>query len=141
MTGPYDDMIDLPHHVSSSRPQMSRANRAAQFAPFAALAGYDAAINEAARLTDKRKELDDQAIAILELKMNLLAEAIEECPQVSLTYFQADGKKGGGAYITVTGKLKKIDDYEHVLMFMDGKKIAFKDVWEIESEVFASLND
>ncbi|MDL2205607.1 hypothetical protein LJC33_01700 [Eubacteriales bacterium OttesenSCG-928-N13] len=141
MTGPYDDIINLPHHVSTTRQQMPRANRAAQFAPFAALTGYDSAINETARLTDKRKELDEQAIVILELKMNLLAEAIDECPEVSLTYFQPDEKKKGGAYVTATGALKKIDDYERVFVFIDGKKVALEDVLEIESEIFGMLND
>lgn len=135
-SGPYDDIINLPHHVSCTRPQMPRENRAAQFAPFAALTGYDAAISETARITDTRVELDENAIELLDMKLRLLADGIDEQPEIAVTYFRPDEKKKGGAYITASGALKKIDDYEHEIIFMDGKKIHIKNIIEIESELF-----
>lgn len=139
MSGSYDDIINLPHHTSSTHQRMPRENRAAQFAPFAALTGYDTAISETARLTDAQKVLDDSAIADLGIKLSLLSERLDECQEVAIIYFQPDAKKDGGAYITVMGALKKIDEYERTLVFMDGKTVAFDDVLEIESELFDAL--
>lgn len=139
MSEPYDDIINLPHHVSTTRPQMSRENRAAQFSPFAALTGYDTAIRETARLTDARIELDENAIAVLDMKLRMLADEMKQRREVEVTYFQPDEKKEGGAYVTATGVLKKIDDYARVLVFMDGRRIAIEDILEIECEVFKSL--
>ena len=139
MSEPYDDIIDLPHHVSKKHPQMSSINRAAQFSPFAALTGYDSAIKETARLTDKRIVLDENAIADLDMKLNILADMSTEHPEVAVTYFKPDEKKKGGAYITVTGTLKKIDDYERAIVFVSGEKIAIEDILEIECELFKSL--
>lgn len=139
MKSPYDDIINLPHHVSATRPQMSSANRAAQFSSFAALSGYDAAIAETGRLTDERIELDENAIDALNTKFCILADVISDHPKVSVTYFRADDKKSGGAYITVTGAMKKIDDYEGVIVLTDGKKIAIEDILDIESKLFKDL--
>lgn len=136
---PYDDIIDLPHHVSDTRPQMSRENRAAQFAPFAALTGYDAAIKETARLTDERIELSESAIAELDMKLSLLADMIAAHPEVTVTYFQPDEKKQGGAYVVATDALKIIDDYERTIILMDGKKIAIEDIVEVECEMFKAF--
>lgn len=135
----YDDIINLPHHVSSTRPQMSIANRAAQFSPFAALTGYDAAIAETARLTDERKELSEDMLETLSMKLGMLEDAIPDRPEVSVTYFRKDEKKEGGAYITVTGAVKKIDDYEGVIVLVNGKKINIRDILDIEGELFKSL--
>lgn len=134
MSEPYDDIINLPYHVSTTRPQMSRANRAAQFSPFAALTGYDSAIKETARLTDERIELGESTIADLDMKLLMLLDRIAEYPEIAVTYFQPDEKKDGGAYVAATGVLKKIDDYERAIVFIDGKMIAIEDILEIEFE-------
>jgi len=135
----YDDIINLPHHVSSTRPQMSIANRAAQFSPFAALTGYDAAIAETARLTDERKELSEDMLETLSMKLGILEDATPDRPEVSVTYFRKDEKKEGGAYITVIGAVKKIDDYEGVIVLVNGKKINIRDILDIEGKLFKSL--
>lgn len=132
----YDDIIHLPHHVSKTRPQMSMLERAAQFAPFAALTGYDAAIKETGRLTDERVELDENAKAALDVRQAYLLEMIDEQPEVSITYFQPDEKKPGGAYVSVTGRLKRIDEYERLMVFADGNGIPMDDVVGIECEFF-----
>lgn len=134
MSGPYDDILDLPHHVSATRPRMSIANRAAQFSPFAALTGYEAAIKETARLTDERIELDESTIAALDVKLHMLKDMIADHPEVAVTYFRKDEKKDGGAYITVTDAVKKIDDFESVIILMNGEKIKFEDILNIECE-------
>ena len=136
MTGPYDDIINLPHHESPTRPRMPRENRAAQFSPFAAVVGHDAAIKETGRLTDKRIELGESSIAELDMKLLMLADLIDEHLEISVTYFLPDEKKEGGAYVTVTGAVKKIDDVQRVILFMDGKCIAITDIMEIECERF-----
>ena len=115
MKGKYDDIIHLPHHVSSVHPRMPMLDRAAQFSPFAALTGYESAIQETARVTDRRMELDEDAKANLDQKLRLL-EMSPEQPPVALTYFQPDGKKSGGAYITITGVIKKMDEYARVIV-------------------------
>lgn len=134
MTGPYYDIINLPHHVPTTRPQMSIANRAAQFAPFAALTGYDAAIKETARLTDERMELDENALAALNMKLRMLTDMIADHPEVAVTYFQADDKKEGGAYVTAVGAVKKIDDCERVVVLSNGNRIALEDILDIDVE-------
>lgn len=139
MTGPYDDIINLPRHVSKTRPQMSRQNRAAQFAPFAALTGYDAAVKETARLTDKKIELGESAIVDLDLKLGILADAASEHPEVIVTYFQPDEKKDGGAYVTAVGAVKKIDEFERVIVLLGGGEIRIEDVLDIECELFKGL--
>lgn len=132
----YDDIIHLPHHVSKTRPQMSLEDRAAQFSPFAALTGYDAAILETGRLTDEKVELGEETRAILDRKQKYLAEIIASRPEVTVTYFVPDEKKSGGAYSTVTGFLKRIDEYERVLVLTDGRKIQLDAVLDIESDMF-----
>jgi len=139
MSNVYDDIINLPHHVSATRTQMSAQNRAAQFAPFAALTGYDATIKETARLTDKRIELGESAIAALDMKLLILAEIIADHPEVAVTHFKSDEKKDGGAYITVNGALKRIDDYEKVLALMNGEKISIENILDIECELSEAL--
>lgn len=136
MSGPYDDIINLPHHVSATRPQMSLANRAAQFSPFAALTGFEEAIVETSRLTDERIELAEGKIAVLDRKLAILADTINDHPEISVTYFQPDVRKEGGAYITAIGTVKKIDDVERVIVLVNGEQIAIADVSEIEGEVF-----
>lgn len=135
MTGAYDDIINLPHHVSTTRPHMSVIDRAAQFSPFAAVVGYDAAVKETARLTDRRVELDEYEKDTLNEKLNIVAEHIEERPEIAITYFKPDDKKAGGAYVTVTGCVKKIDDYDHIVCLTDGAKVPIEEIIEIEGEL------
>ena len=132
MSGTYDDIINLPHHVSASRPQMSGIDRAAQFAPFAALTGFGAAITETGRLTEEKVELDEYEKEALNERLNLIGERISKHPAVSVTYFKPDERKAGGAYVSVTGAAKKLDDYELVLVMADGTKIPFDDIIDIE---------
>ena len=107
----YNDIIDLPHHISTTRPRMSMLDRAAQFSPFAALTGYDAAIKETGRLTGQRIELTEECRAVLDRKQQVLLENLAEHPEVSVTYFVPDERKSGGAYVTVAGRVKKVDEY------------------------------
>lgn len=131
----YDDMINLPHSVSAKHPHMPLIDRAAQFSPFAALTGYDAAVKETARLTDRRIELDEYEKDVLNEKLCIVAERIEERRKITITYFKPDDKKAGGAYVIVTGCVKKIDDYEHIVCLTDGTKIAIGEILEIEGEL------
>ena len=127
----YDDIIDLPHHVSATRLRMSMIDRAAQFSPFAALTGYDAAIKETGRLTDERIELSEESRAALDRKQQLLMDNLADRPEVSVTYFVPDERKAGGAYVTVTGIVKKVDEYERLLILADGTKIPLDDILEL----------
>ena len=136
MSGKYDDMIDLPHPTSNKHPRMSIQDRAAIFSPFAALSGHGAAIAETARLTDQRVELDEDTKAELDQRQAVLLEHIEEQPEITVTWFQPDGRKDGGAYLTVTGRLKKIDEVERILTLLDGTSIPLEDVVGLESEWF-----
>ena len=135
----YDDIIDLPHHVSATRPRMSMIDRAAQFSPFAALTGYDAAIKETGRLTNQRIELTEDSRAILDRKQQLLVDNLADHPEVAVTYFVPDERKAGGAYVTATGRVKKVDDYQRLLPLTDGTKIPLDEILDMESELFRSL--
>ena len=139
MNGKYDEIMGLPHHISKTRPQMPMSDRAAQFAPFAALTGYDAAIKETGRLTDERIELDVEALSALDMKYQLLMEALDEAPEVTITYFQPDERNAGGKYLTATGAVKKVDDFERRITMQDGTKIPMDDVLSIDGELFSSL--
>ena len=125
--GNYDDIIDLPHHVSSTRPRMPMIDRAAQFQPFRALTGYEDAVRETARLTDRRIELTERVRTL-----QRLMDSISSRPQVSVTWFQPDKRKAGGAYVTTTGRLKKIDDLEGVLILLGGERIVIEDILDIQ---------
>lgn len=135
----YEDIINLPHHISPTRQQMPMSDRAAQFSPFAALTGYDAAIKETGRLTDERIELDVEALSALDMKYQLLMEALDEAPEVTITYFQPDERKAGGKYLTATGAVKKVDDFERRITMQDGTKIPMDDILSIDGELFLSL--
>lgn len=134
----YNDIIDLPHHVSATRPRMSMIDRAAQFSPFAALTGYDAAIKETGRLTDERIELSEESHAALDRKQQLLLDNLADRPEVSVTYFVPDEQKSGGTYVTVTGQVKKVDEFVRLLILTDGTKIPLNEVWDMESELFSN---
>ena len=129
--GKYDDIINLPHHVSATRPHMPMMDRAAQFTPFRALTGYEDAVHETARLTDEKVDLTEDEKALLDTRLQPLADKIDHQPQVTLTYFRPDKKKAGGAYVTVTGQLKKMDDYAGTLVLLNGDRIPIEDVLSI----------
>ena len=137
----YDDMIDMPHHVSTKHPQMSLHDRAAQFSPFAALTGYDDAIAETARLTDCRIELSETDLDRLNLKWQLVMEHISERPAVTITYFVPDSKKEGGKYVSVSGCVKKIDEYEQTVTMTDGKKISLPEVIRLDGVLFNEIEN
>lgn len=124
----YEDMIALPHHVSASHPQMALADRAAQFSPFAALTGYEDAIDESARLTEEQIELDENAREELDEKLRQIRECGEAHPEITVTYFQKDARKDGGAYVTLTGRVKKIDEYARIISFMDGTVVRIENI-------------
>lgn len=135
----YDDIINLPHHVSTTRPRMSMTDRAAQFSPFAALTGYDAAIKETGRLTDRRIELSEDSRSALDRKQQILLDNLPDHPEVSVTYFVPDERKSGGAYVTVTGKVKKIDNYQRLLILSNGTAIPLDEIIALESSLFHDL--
>lgn len=139
MKDQYDDIINLPHHVSKTRPQMSMVDRAAQFSPFAALTGYDAAIKETGRLTDEKVNLSEEEKEALDRKQQILMEWLGDHPALTITFFVPDEKKSGGEYMTKSGNLKKIDEFERVMLLTDGTKIPLDDVVEIESELFRDM--
>lgn len=135
MNHPYDDIINLPHHVSERHPQMSMYNRAAQFAPFAALTGHNAAITEAARLTEAEEELSESDAEVLNRKLAYL-QSLDEKPTISVTYFVPDDKKEGGSYHTATGIVKSVEPDKGVLQFEDGTGIPVIRIKDIDGECF-----
>ena len=139
MNNRYNEIINLPHHVSKTRPQMPMSDRAAQFAPFAALTGYDSAIKETGRLTDEKIEMDEEALNILNMKFQILVDSLDDEPEVTFTYFKPDERKAGGAYIEITGTVKKVDDFERLIVMQNGTKMPMDDILNIEGEIFASL--
>lgn len=137
----YDDIINLPCPTSKRHPRMAMIDRAAQFAPFAALTGYDDAICETGRLTGTKLDLSDETKERIDIKINYLIDNMEENPEVTITYFVPDKKKAGGEYVTITDTIKKIDQYEHILIMERGVKISLFEILSIESEIFNSLFD
>lgn len=133
MSNEYNDIINLPHHISTKHPQMSLDARAAQFAPFAALTGYDDEVKETARLTNERIELGDEAKSIIDNKIQVILEQLSARPIVAFTYFIPDTKKEGGKYVTVTGIIKKIDEYKQVIVLEDKTEIPIKEIIDISS--------
>ena len=135
MTGPYDDILHLPHPTSKKHPRMSIAARAAQFAPFAALPGYGDAIKETARLTDQQLELDENEKALLNEKLQLLRQHLPGKPKITITYFVPDTKKAGGSYQTITGFVKKLQEYERRLIMTNGTIIPLDTIIELYGDV------
>ena len=133
MSGKYDDILRLPHPTSAKHPRMPVSERAAIFSPFAALSGHAGAIAETARLTDQRMELDEDTRAELDRRQTVLLEHIAEQPEVTVTWFQPDERKDGGAYVTVSGRLKRIDPVERIMTLRDGTSIPLEDVVELGS--------
>lgn len=132
----YDDIIDLPHPTSRKHPGMSMPERAVQFSPFAALTGYGAVLEEVARPTDRRIELDEYEKAVLDEKLQLIREKTGQRTrhllEISVTYFLPDERKEGGAYVQVTGHVKKTDGYAHTIVMEDGTRIPIEEILEIE---------
>lgn len=135
----YDDIINLPHHVSKRHPQMSLMNRAAQFSPFAALTGHEAAIQETARLTDSFIELSEDRKERLDEQLQMIMENLEQKPECEITYFQPDEKKTGGSYVTVCGRIKKVDRFEQKIMFTDGTALPINHLFAIGGELFRNM--
>lgn len=135
----YDDIINLPHHVSTKRPQMSLENRSAQFAPFAALTGHSEAIKETARLTDKKIDIDETRKLMLDYKLQTLHRKIKDRPEIMITYFVLDEKKNGGCYQISYGVIKKIDLYKQCVILEDNTKILFSDIYDIDGNIFCDV--
>ena len=135
----YDEIINFPHHVSKTRPQMPMSDRAAQFSPFAALTGYDSAIKETGRLTDEKIDLDEESLTALNMRYQMLTDALTEGPEVRITYFKPDERKAGGAYVTTAGAVRKIDDFGQTIIMQDGTRIPMGDVLSLEGELFSAL--
>lgn len=136
MNSPYADILHLPHHVSATRPRMSMLDRAAQFSPFAALTGYDAAIRETGRLTDHPIDLDVDGKTMLNEKIQLLLKHLAEQPEITVTYFVPDARKSGGAYVEATGSVRKVDPYAQAVIMADGRVISFDTIYDIGGELF-----
>ena len=136
----YEDIIHLPHHVSPRHPRMSLLDRAAQFSPFAALTGYEEAIQETARLTDSYAEPDEDRRAQLDERLGLIRENLPQKPKTEFTYFQPDRKKSGGAYVTVCGKVQKIDEYNRRILLTDGTALPMENIVSIEGELFTETD-
>lgn len=136
---PYEDIVNLPPHISKKHPQPTMMDRAARFAPFAAITGYEEMVLEEARVTEERIDLDEGTLSLLNEKLNMIQEFLDEEPEVTITYFEPDKKKSGGAYIDITGTVKRIDEYECLVIMTDGKKIRIEDIYGLESDLFYSL--
>lgn len=132
----YDDIINLPHHISKKHPQMSLYARSAQFAPFAALTGYEDAVKETARETYERIEIEDELKSILDSKLQIILGQIKNKPEISFTYFIADSKKDGGKYVVVTGLVKKVDLYNQYIYLADNTEIPINEIIDISGEIF-----
>lgn len=132
MSNPYEDIMHLSRPVSTRHLPMSMHDRAAQFSPFAALTGYDAAIEETARLTDRQTELAESSKEALDKKIRVIQDVIDTMPEVTVTFFEPDLRKAGGAYRTISGRVKKIDEYNKALIFQDDSVIHFWQLHQIE---------
>ena len=146
---PYADILTLPHHKASNRPQMSMHDRSAQFSPFAALTGFDDVIAETGRRTDQKIELSESQMTLLNQKLNLIDDAVQDGyhPMVTVVYFVPDAKKDGGSYQEYTGKMRQLDPVERKLVFLAdnnrsaGKEISIEDVLEIHDDLVDYMDD
>lgn len=135
----YDDIVNLPHHVSKKHPPMSLLNRAAQFSPFAALTGHSEAVQETARLTDSFIELGEDRKRQLDEQLQRIRDNLEREPEIEAVYFQPDDKKDGGAYVTVCGRVKRISEYERRIIFTDGTSLPIDYLFSIRGEMFQRM--
>ena len=136
MKHPYDDILNLPHHVSQNHPQMSMRDRAAQFSPFAALTGYEDAIDETGRLTEPRRELSEQEQAELNLRLNILAAKLKENPEIRIEYFVPAEQKSGGAYVIISEKIAKLSLSDRTIAMEDGNAIRIDNIAGITGTIF-----
>ena len=136
----YADIIDLPHHQSEKRQKMSNYDRAAQFSPFAALTGHADSIKETARLTDEYSEPSEEMKTIMNEKILFLMEQLENQPEITITFFKPDEKKQGGAYITITGVVKKIKTYERQIQMTTGDLIPIDMIFGIDGKIFSRID-
>ncbi len=132
----YDDIIGLEHPISKTHPPMARIKRAAQFASFDALTGFGEAIYEAGRETEKKLELSEDMIEMINARLAVIEQHIKEQPSIAVTYFLPDDRKAGGRYVTVSGKVKKLDEVKRAIMMVDGTQIPIEDVRYIEGDLF-----
>ena len=139
VTHKYDDIINLPRHISKKHPAISLYARSCQFAPFAALTGYEDAIKETARETNERIDIDDELRAILDTKLQIITENLNKNLEITFTYFIQDDRKDGGEYVTVTGIVKKVNNYNGCIYLIDNTEIQIKDIIEISGEIFNFL--
>ena len=139
MNEKYKEIINLPHHVSQSRPHMSMIDRAAQFSPFAALTGHDEALDETARLTDSFAEPDEDEKQLLDEKLRMIAELIEEKPVITITYFVPDEKKDGGRYVSLADYIKKIDALNREIITGGNVRIPVDFIAGISGEIFDGI--
>ena len=136
MSGSYEDIIDMERPRSRRAEKMAIGDRAAQFSPFAALSGYEEAVEETARLTDEKKTLAEDAVAALNEKLNTVLRYLDKSPRLKICYFVPDIRKSGGEYVTVRGTVKRIDEYEGCLIMEDGRVIPIDRIREIEGRIF-----
>ncbi len=132
----YEDIMELPHHVSRKHPQMTMAQRAAQFMPFVAMQGQMESVRETERLTDDRIDLDDTVKEMVDRKLQHLLASVKDRPEIKVYYFVPDQRKEGGAYCIKTGQVKKIDVYNNVVIFVDGERIPINDIMDLEGNIF-----
>ncbi len=135
----YEDILFLPHPVSKKHKPMEIGVRSAQFAPFAALTGYEEMVEEEARLTDDEKEMVDEVKLMLDCKMQILQEHIKEKPEISFTYFVHDSHKKGGEYVTIKGRVSKINLIEKKIELMNGTKINIGVIVDMQGKIFEDL--
>lgn len=135
----YDDIIHLPHPTSQKHPRMPLYERAAQFSSFAALTGHNAAIEETARLTEEKRELSEDAIDLLNEKLNIIIDNIGTEQTVTITYFVPDDRKSGGAYVSHSGIVKRIDKYERTVIMTDKTVIPIGQISDMQSEMFRDM--
>ena len=136
---PYEDIVNLSPHISKKHPQPTMLERAARFAPFAAITGYEEMVLEEARVTEERIELSEGAKAALNKKLSILKDNLSRSPEVTVTYFEPDQRKAGGAYLTFSGVVRRVDEHQHLIQMMNGKLIFMDEIYELESELFESL--
>ena len=129
--GKYDDIINLPHYEPKNHKRMSMYARAAQFAPFAALTGYEESVKETARLTNRKIEIDEEFKETLDWNLQEIQENISSEPKATIKYFIPDIKKSGGKYVIATGIVKKIDKFKQTIILNENKEIPISEVIEI----------
>ncbi len=137
----YEDIINMEHHVSKKHPPMKLSDRAAQFGSFAALSGHSDAVKETARLTEIKDEQSDFIMETINTKLTVIRDNTDNLPLVTLTYFVPDETKDGGAYVTQSGQVRKIDEVNGIIHFTDGAEIKIDMLRNIESDIFTFISD